>query len=121
MPRVIKHPDVRRSELLDQALGLYLSRGYDNTSLNDVIAEAGMSKGAFYHYFPSKEALLVAIADRFGRQTLAELEDVFNAPDLDPLGRLNAFLGQALRIKTDMAPAAWIVFGALFRPENQLL
>ena len=121
MPRVIKHPDVRRSELLDQALGLFLSRGYDNTSLNDVIAEAGISKGAFYHYFPSKEALLVAIADRFGRQTLAELEDVFNAPDLDPLRRLNAFLGQALRIKTDMAPAAWIVFGALFRPENQLL
>jgi len=121
MPRVIKHPDVRRSELLDQALGLFLSRGYDNTSLNDVIAEAGISKGAFYHYFPSKEALLVAIADRFGRQTLAELEDVLNAPDLDPLQRLNAFLGRALRIKTDMAPAAWIVFGALFRPENQLL
>jgi AcrR family transcriptional regulator len=121
MPRVIKHPDVRRSELLDQALGLFLSRGYDNTSLNDVIAEAGISKGAFYHYFPSKEALLVAIADRFGRQTLAELEDVLNAPDLDPVQRLNGFLGKALRIKTDMAPAAWIVFGALFRPENQLL
>jgi len=121
MPRVIKHPDVRRSELLDQALGLFLSRGYDNTSLNHVIAEAGISKGAFYHYFPSKEALLVAIADRFGRQTLAELEDVLNAPDLDPVQRLNGFLGKALRIKTDMAPAAWIVFGALFRPENQLL
>ena len=121
MPRVIKHPDVRRSELLDQALALFFSRGYDNASLNDVIAEAGISKGAFYHYFPSKEALLTALAERFARRTLAELEDVLDAPGLDPLARLNAFLTKALRVKTDMAPAAWAVFGALFRPENQVL
>jgi AcrR family transcriptional regulator len=121
MPRVIKHPDVRRSELLDQAFALFLSRGYDNASLNDVIAEAGISKGAFYHYFPSKEALLAALADRFARQTLAELEGVLNVPGLDPVTRLNAFLAKALRAKTDLAPAAWAVFGALFRPENRLL
>jgi Bacterial regulatory proteins, tetR family len=61
MPRVIKHPDLRRSEILDQAIALFLSRGYDTTSLNDIIAEAGISKGAFYHYFPSKEALIAAL------------------------------------------------------------
>jgi AcrR family transcriptional regulator len=100
MPRVIKHPELRRSEILDQAFALFLSRGYDHTSLNDIIAEAGISKGAFYHYFPSKEALLAALADRFARKTLAELEDVLNDRELDPLERLNAFLAKGMRVKT---------------------
>jgi AcrR family transcriptional regulator len=121
MPRVIKHPDLRRSEILDQALALFLSCGYDHISLNDIIAQAGISKGVFYHYFLSKEALLAALADRFARQTLAELDEVLKNRELNPLERLNAFLAKGTRIKTELAPGAWAVFGALFRPENQFL
>ena len=40
MPRVIKQPDIRRAELLDRASGLFLRHGYDNVSLNDLIADA---------------------------------------------------------------------------------
>ena len=119
MPRVIKHPDLRRSEILNQALGLFLSRGYDQVSLNDIIANAGISKGVFYHYFLSKEALLAALADQFAHQALTDLEDVLNDQALNPLQRLNAFLAKGTRIKTELAPGAWTVFGALFRPENQ--
>ncbi len=54
MPRIVKHPEVRRAEILDCAQALFLARGYDQASLNDVIAEAGLSKGAFYHYFASR-------------------------------------------------------------------
>ena len=118
MPRVVKHPDLRRSEILNHALALLLSRGYDNVSLNDIITDAGISKGVFYHYFLSKEALLAALADRFAHQTLAELDDVLNRK-LNPLERLNAFLAKGTRIKTKLAPGAWAVFGAFFRPENQ--
>jgi AcrR family transcriptional regulator len=118
MPRLIKHPDLRRFEILNQSLALFLSRGYDNVSLNDIIADAGISKGVFYHYFPSKEALLAALADRFAHQTLVELDDVLMDPTLNPLQRLNAFLAKGTRIKTELAPGAWAVFGALFRPEN---
>jgi AcrR family transcriptional regulator len=121
MPRVIKHPDLRRSEILDQALALFLAHGYDHISLNEIIVQAGISKGVFYHYFLSKEALLAALSDRFSRQMLADLDDVLKNPALNPLERLNAFLAKGTRIKTELAPEAWAVFGALFRPENQLL
>jgi AcrR family transcriptional regulator len=121
MPRVIRHFDLRRSEILDQALGLFLAHGYDHISLNEIIARTGISKGVFYHYFLSKEALLAALADRFSRQMLADLHDVLTDPELNPLERLNAFLAKGTRIKTELAPGAWAVFGALFRPENQLL
>src|SRR6201998_2232892 len=118
MPRVIKHPDLRRSEILSQALALFLSRGYDHVSLNDIIANAGISKGVFYHYFLSKEDLLAALADQFAHQALADLHEVLNDRALNPFQRLNAFLAKGTRIKTELAPGAWAVFGALFRPEN---
>src|SRR6201988_5503764 len=92
MPRVVKHPDVRRAELLDRAAGLFLSHGYDNVSLNDLIADAGVSKGAFYHWFPSKDALIAALAERTAQEAFAGVEDAVAACGGDALTRLNAAL-----------------------------
>ena len=121
MPRIVKHPEVRREELLDHAQALFLTQGYDRASLNDVIATAGISKGAFYHYFPSKEALLEALAERFARQALAGVQEIVDDPDLDPLGRLNALLATSRQAKIETAPQAWALFETLFRPENLVL
>jgi AcrR family transcriptional regulator len=121
MPRIIKHPELRREELLDQAQALFLTHGYDRASLNDIIAAAGISKGAFYHYFPSKEALLEALAERFARRALAGVQKIVDDPDLDPLGRLNALLAQSRQAKIETAPEAWALFETLFRPENLVL
>ena len=121
MPRVIKHPELRREELLDHAQALFLKHGYDKASLNDVIAAAGVSKGAFYHYFASKEALLETLAERFARQALAGVQDVLDDPALDPLGRLNALLAKSRQAKVETAAEAWALFETMFRPENLVL
>lgn len=121
MPRIVKHPELRRQELLDCAQALFLKRGYDNASLNDVIAEAGVSKGAFYHYFTSKEALLEALAERFARQAMAEVQDVLEAEGLDALSRLRAFLARSWLNKIETAPLAWALFETLYQPENFVL
>ena len=92
MPRVIKHPDIRRAEILDRALALFLQHGYDNISLNDLIADAGISKGAFYHWFPSKDALIAALAERSARQALAAVEEALAECDGNALDRLNTVL-----------------------------
>ena len=86
MPRVVKHPDIRRAELLNRAAGLFLQHGYENVSLNDLIADAGVSKGAFYHWFPSKDALVAALAERSAREAFASIEDALAACDGDALG-----------------------------------
>src|SRR6185437_11268659 len=92
MPRVIKHPDVRRAEILDRAAELFVQRGYDNVSLNDLIVDAGVSKGAFYHWFPSKDALITALAQRSARDQFSAVEDAVACCRGSALDRLNAFL-----------------------------
>jgi AcrR family transcriptional regulator len=121
MPRVVKHPEVRREELLNCAQALFLERGYDNASLNEVIAVAGVSKGAFYHYFSSKETLLEALAERFAQQALARIQDVLDDPGLNALERLNVFLARGRQNKIENAATAWALFESLFRQENLVL
>ncbi len=121
MPRVVKHPDIRRSELLDCAQALFFERGYENTTINEIIAKAGVSKGGFYHHYASKEAVLEALAVRLAEQAVERVADADADSGLDALGRLNAFLARARRLKLDDAPRLRTAFDAVFRPENIVL
>lgn len=121
MPRVVKHPDDRRNQLLDCAQALFFERGYERTTINDVIAQAGISKGGFYHHFTAKDDLLEALAVRLAQDSVTRFKDVVEAPGLDPLTRLNAFLERARQIKLEDAPKLRATFDALFRPENIVL
>ncbi len=119
MPRVVKHPDVRRAELLERAAGLFVRHGYDNVSLNDLIADAGVSKGAFYHWFPSKDALISALAERGAREVFARVEDAVAGCDGDALARLNALLQAGFAAKMTMgAPEQLAAMASLLRPDN---
>lgn len=121
MPRTVKPPEQRSAELLDCARRLFFAQGYENTTVNDIIAEAGVSKGAFYHYFASKEALLEALARRLAEESFAGLQPILDDPELDAVARLNALMGGSRRLKIAMAPELRATFDVLFRPENVVL
>jgi AcrR family transcriptional regulator len=119
MPRVIKHPDVRRAEILDRAAELFLRHGYDNVSLNDLIADAGISKGAFYHWFPSKDALITTLAQRSARDQFSAVEDAVARCGGSALDRLNTLLRSGYDVKMKMGVAEHLVaMVSLLRPEN---
>ncbi|TDZ95526.1 TetR/AcrR family transcriptional regulator [Mycobacteroides salmoniphilum] len=122
MPRVVKHPEVRRIELLELAMSLFLERGYEKVSLNDLIATSGISKGAFYHYFPSKEALVSALAERSADHAFEALSPVFTKQGMGALERLNAGLRASYEVKMALgAPESIAAMASMLRPENQSL
>ena len=122
MPRVIKHPDIRRAELLQRASALFVQHGYDNVSLNDLIADAGVSKGAFYHWFPSKEALISALAEHSARDGFAVIEEALARCTGNALDRLNAVLQAGYDVKMKMGiPEMLAAAVSLMRPENAYL
>jgi AcrR family transcriptional regulator len=121
MPRVVKRPEERRNEFLDCAQALFFERGYDQTTVNDIIDRAGVSKGAFYHHFSSKEEMLEALAARLARESVALVGDVLDDSSLDALGRLNAFLARSRQLKVESAPKLRALFDVAFRPENFVL
>ena len=52
-----------RSRILESAIKLFSNQGFNKASVDDICAEAGISKGAFYHHFKSKQALFLALLD----------------------------------------------------------
>ncbi|MCW1958079.1 MAG: TetR/AcrR family transcriptional regulator [Mycobacterium sp.] len=67
--------EATRRRILDSAVDLFDELGYGETGLADVLQRAGVSKGAFYYHFDSKEALATAIIDDYRRRNAEAVRD----------------------------------------------
>jgi AcrR family transcriptional regulator len=77
VPRVSEaHLAARRQQILDAARICFLRNGFHQTSMQDVIAEAGLSVGAVYRYFPSKNDIVEAIAEQYSSLIGGQLEEL---------------------------------------------
>jgi len=87
MPRVSEaHLAARRQQILDAARRCFLREGFHNTSMQDVIAEAGLSVGAVYRYFKSKNELITSIAESVLDEASALFESLSrHEPPLSPV------------------------------------
>lgn len=121
MARIIKAAADRKNELIDCAEALFFEKGYDATTVADILARARLSKGAFYHHFESKEELLDALTDRITRSMIASARDILEDETLDALTRLNRFLARGGQWKRQTAPRLSVVYATIFKPENAVL
>ena len=81
MPKVSEaHLAARRAQILDAARSCFVREGFHVTSMQDVIAEAGLSVGAVYRYFKSKNEIIDAIAAQYSETIGAVLEQVVTDP-----------------------------------------
>src|SRR5258708_5581579 len=87
-PSVQRQSD-RRLEILDAAQRCFVRSGFHGASMQEICAEAEMSPGNLYRYFPSKEALIAGICERNGAEAAASFLAVDRAPGfLDGLAAL---------------------------------
>ena len=87
---------LRRDEFIDATQRLMLAKGFDQISVQELLSELGTSKGAFYHYFDSKSALLEAVVDRMGDAALATLRPMLDDPSIPaPVKLAGVFSGIA--------------------------
>src|ERR1044071_9326984 len=86
-----------RGRIYNAALTLFRDRGFDATTMRDVAAAADMSLGAAYHYFPSKEAIVLAYYDRVSKEHARRV-----AADATDEKSLAVRLGVAFRSKLEI-------------------
>jgi AcrR family transcriptional regulator len=92
---------VRRETFLDAAQRLIQAKGYEQMSLQDVIGDVGTSKGAFYHYFDSKAALLEGVVDRMVDGATGQVAPVLDDPDLPAADKFRAMFAGIASFKTE--------------------
>jgi len=117
MGRIVKSGPVRRAEILTHAVNLFFRKGYDATTIEDILASVSLSKGAFYHHFKSKEELLEAFTAVIAG-SIAEQGSRLLAEDCSECERLNRVLKIGQRIQYESDPAPISAYASLFRTEN---
>jgi AcrR family transcriptional regulator len=102
MPRVVKENEyaVKRNEILDVAQKLVYTTGYEQMSIQDILDELKISKGAFYHYFDSKLALLDGLVDRMLDEAELVMRPIVDAQNLPALEMLRRYFDASGRWKT---------------------
>jgi TetR/AcrR family transcriptional regulator, transcriptional repressor for nem operon len=81
-----------REKLLDASFALFREKGYSATSVDELCAKAGVTKGAFFHHFQNKDALAVAAANRWSEISGAFFQSAPSHKHRDPLDRVLGFL-----------------------------
>ena len=84
MARPVKEEEynAKRKDILDMARHLMYTKGYEQMTIQDLLDGLHVSKGALYHYFASKEALLEALVDRMGQEAVQNLLPISQDPNL---------------------------------------
>jgi AcrR family transcriptional regulator len=96
-----------RGRVLAAAIDLFARQGYDATSVAEVIAQAGVAKGGFYHHFASKEALLYEVYGDLITRQLQAMEAIL-ALGLDPAATLRALIGDLVESTAASARQAMV-------------
>ncbi len=103
MARIVKEEEyaARRNEILDVVQRLVYTKGYEQMTIQDILDDLHISKGAFYHYFDSKGSALEALIERMVVvEVIPLLMPIVQDPHLTALEKLNRYFDTAIRWKT---------------------
>ena len=104
----------RKSEILDMARSMFISIGYEDTSINDLIKKLGIAKGTFYHYFKSKEELLDQVISEVNKEIVKNICEI-SALDRSPDEKLFMAIS-SLKVENHN-----MIIDYMHKPENALL
>ena len=85
-----------RSRILDAAIRVFSDKGYYQTAVDDIVKASDTSKGSFYHFFPSKQGIFLALVDLLNDQFVAKVERAM-AGETSAVRKVDAALLTALK------------------------
>ena len=123
MARIVNKEEyeLKRNEILDAAQRVVYTRGYDQMSIQDILVEVKISKGAFYHYFDSKQALMEALIERLASQIQQVLIPIVEDDQLSAISKLTRVFDVASRWKTDRKETLIALVDVWYGDDNAIL
>jgi AcrR family transcriptional regulator len=115
--RVVKEAAERRNEILDAAEELFVTKGYDKTSTNDILDKVKIARGTLYYHFKSKEDILNAMIDRINSTLIARAEAVSKDKSVPVVERIVMTIS-SLRVNTDIGNE---IITLVHKPQNALM
>jgi AcrR family transcriptional regulator len=112
---------IRRDAFVDVGQRLIQTKGYERTSIQDVLDALDASRGAFYHYFDSKGALLEAVLDRMVDEAMARIAPVMDDPDIPAPEKLRLVFAGIAAYKADQRELALAILEVWLSDQNAIV
>lgn len=116
----MKKGDARRSELLAAAERLFYTKGYEQTSVQDILDEIGFSKGGFYHHFDSKLSVLEAICDMRAQESCERAKQIVGKEG-SAVDKLNALLNSSALWQSENSSFVSLLIQVAYRQDSALM
>ncbi len=108
----------RRDAILDAAQHRIHSKGYERLTIQDILDDLQISKGAFYHYFDSKLAVVEALTDRLVDDSARALARIAEDQELGAVEKLQLFFGEIIRWKSARQNLMVAMLPVWYAPDN---
>lgn len=115
--RIVKEAAIRRNEILDAAEQLFVTKGFDKTSTNDILSEVGIARGTLYYHFKSKEDILNAMIERITDTLVERAGKIVRQKEAPVLQRLTEMM-LALNLDSDLGHE---IMEQVHKPQNALM
>ena len=103
--RDVKDPEIRRAEIMDAAMLLFMEKGYANTTTQDIVDKVNISRGLLYYHFKNKEDILYCLVERYSEKLLSDIHViVYDDDDKTAIEKIRAFIDATI-ISTDNVSA----------------
>ena len=102
--RDVKDPEIRRAEIMDASMLLFMEKGYANTTTQDIVDKVNISRGLLYYHFKNKEDILYCLVERYSEKLLRDIHVIVNDDDKTAIEKIRAFIDATI-ISTDKVSA----------------
>ena len=102
--RDVKDPEIRRAEIMDAAMLLFMEKGYTNTTTQDIVDKVNISRGLLYYHFKNKEDILYCLVERYSEKLLRDIHVIVYDEDKTAIEKIRAFIDATI-ISTDNVSA----------------
>jgi len=116
----MKKGEMRREELLATAERLFYTKGYEKTSVQDILTEMNFSKGGFYHHFDSKLAVLEAICEMRAKENCERAKEIV-ARQTGAVDKLNALFHDAAFFGNGSSNFVALLIQVAYREDGALM
>ena len=119
--RDVKDPEIRRAEIMDAAMLLFMEKGYTNTTTQDIVDKVNISRGLLYYHFKNKEDILYCLVEQYSDRLLKDIYIIVYDEDKTAIEKIRSFIDVTIISSENVSAEGTVLQKTVDLEENQYM
>ena len=119
--RDVKEPEIRRAEIMDAAMILFMEKGYTNTTTQDIVDKVNISRGLLYYHFKNKEDILYCLVEQYSDRLLKDIYSIVYDEDKTAIEKIRSFIDVTIITSENVSAEGTVLQKTVDLEENQYM